>query len=974
MSLQPFKQDSCQSSADTQLGDSPTQKESTSHFDYFEKFTLLDEAVPGEQAAEPLEDAEQPTSKPQVEEQKPAKEAVSDSPSASEESFVFVTDVEIVGEHLDEVFYGEGTAPDALQQREDDEEEARMRSRRESQRSMKESGSVLFEKEETILTPIYISAGPPKIIDPILLEEPTAMSFMYSDLYEDAVGERRRSDEEYSEAESVASEKTYKRRLSDSDEADGYLEKFILKDDTPTVEAQPESVEDMTEGRMMFLQNKFEMTGCLTRVVEEENEDKKEELKMQEISGSDSDELKSAEFEQKRALVTENEMEKTQFPTETEEQAVKEASEISVQESDMREAQMDDREMKYEVKRDQRDPPESSTNEPFPENLEKTEKSGEHQRQKATITEAEQPSQTHKVMRSTEEVAKATDETATKPSTHSELPAIVVKSEIQTEATETNLSEEAATKMVATDEKEASEAKAEASAEWKESEIVRQMTEPSGETETWSETLTCEEKDAAAVVPEDVEVITDCGSAVQAVVAISEKAVREKEIQTQVQIDLQEVTSAESTAVHKALKENEESTAESKLTEIFSETAQDSEFKTEVTKAVMSEYDNTGSHKDESHEILKPVQHQQISESDKTNLMTEVKATTPTEDNETAVQETMTIEDDLILLVPKGQTVEMDVNIGQWSDKTASVVVAPPEPVVSPHGDPRAHSEKLPMEETMPEPLLEVEPEVAVKTEEVATTDSDRVHLSSTPVEEANAEEQKTERDMEEDEGIFSTLRSFPPQVDLSEQQREAVQPDEADTAQKTETHQVEDTSEAKIFKEHQGSDVHLHREDVRQEREQDVEAAEAPEVSIDELEYEIISKQDAKDIIESETQRDTEKSRAEYGQDREERMEVEMEGKEFGLSLEEELIEADYEIIDEEEESQARMVAELQGMDWFCLTCGCLLSQENHMCGEHRSHEVKAVDNVYEEIKVVYQLDACAVLDVFGTSGNLDF
>lgn len=975
MSPQLLKQGSCQSSADTQLGHTPTQKESTSHIDYFEKFTLLDEAVPGEQAAELLEDAEQLKATPQVEEQKPAKETASDSPSASEESFVFVTEVEIVGEHLDEVFYGEGAAPDALQKREDEEEEARMRTRRESQRSMKESGSVLFEKEETILTPIYISAGPPKIIDPILLEEPTAMSFMYSDLYEDAVGERRRSDEEYSEAESVASEKSYKRRLSDSDEADGYLEKFILKDDTPIVEVQPESVDNMTEGRMMWPQSKFEMTGCLIRVNKEEGEDEKktEELKMQEISVNDgSNESKAAESEQKRDMATENEREKIQFPIVTEEQAVKEASEISVQESKLREDQTEDQAIKYEVKRDQRDPLESSTNEPLPEKVEKTEKSGEHQSAEESTTETEQPCQTQKVIKSTEEVPKATEETAIKAPIYIEAPPSVAGSEIETETTERDLSEEAATKMVAVDEKVASEAKAEASAEFKEPEIVRKMTEPSGEIETSSETSLCEEKEAAEVVPEvvaPVEVITDCDSAVQAVVVITEKAVREKEIQTQVQIDLQEVTSAETIDVHKEAKEDEEltveSTVESKLTEIFTETDQDSEFKTEnSSKPMMSKDDSTDIHK-KCHEILQPVQHQQGGsvgdcESDKAELMTEVKATAPTEDGETAVQETMNIEDELILLVPKGQAVEMDVNIGQWSDKTASVVVALPEPIGA-CGDTTTHSEKVRMEETMPEPLLEVEPDDAVKEEDRAR--NDRVHSPRASVEEADTEEQKTKRDLEEDEGIFSTLRSFPPQEDFSEQQREAVPSEDADTAQKAEMHQVENTSEAKMFKEHEGSDVNLYREVVRQKREQDVVAAEAPEVPIEEPEYEIISKQDAKDIPESEIQRDAEKTRPESGQDREERMEVEMEEKEFGLSLEEELIEADYEIIDEEEESQARMVAELQGMDWFCLTCGYLLSQENHMCGEHHSHEVKTVDKAYEEIKVVYQLDACAVL-----------
>ncbi|KAI4820531.1 hypothetical protein KUCAC02_028505 [Chaenocephalus aceratus] len=214
------KQDSPQLSEDTEHRHALTQKESTVDIDYFEPFTMIDVAVPEEDDPEQKEEEEQPAAKPNVEEQK---ETATDSLSASEDSFDFVTDVDIAGEHLDEVFYGEGASADALQRSNEDEAEGRTGMRLESQRSVKEKGSVLFGGEDTILTPIFISSGPPKIIDQILLDEPTAMSFMYSDLYEDAVGERTRSDEEHSEAESVSSEKTYRRRYSDSEE-DGYLE------------------------------------------------------------------------------------------------------------------------------------------------------------------------------------------------------------------------------------------------------------------------------------------------------------------------------------------------------------------------------------------------------------------------------------------------------------------------------------------------------------------------------------------------------------------------------------------------------------------------------------------------------------------------------------------------------------------------------------------------------------------------------
>ncbi|XP_038854814.1 cardiomyopathy-associated protein 5 [Salvelinus namaycush] len=268
-----------------------SHKDSTSDMDYFEAFTLLDEVVPGQQVPEPVGD-ETPT-KPQREEPNLGQMTATDSLSAApDDDFVFVTDMEIASERLDEVFYGnKHHAPpeDLMKRGEEDEEEGGKEGRRESMRSLKESGSALFSREESILTPIFLSPGPPKIIDPILLEEPTAMSFLYSDLYEDAMGERRRSDEEGSEAESVGSDRSFQRRLSDSEETDGYLEKFILKDETPNVEDQSEEADGKGEGLMMWSQSKFELTGFLTRVVEEEEEEKeeckKEEIKDAEMNG-----------------------------------------------------------------------------------------------------------------------------------------------------------------------------------------------------------------------------------------------------------------------------------------------------------------------------------------------------------------------------------------------------------------------------------------------------------------------------------------------------------------------------------------------------------------------------------------------------------------------------------------------------------------------------------------------------------------
>lgn len=981
---QPTEQETSRPLADTELRQ--TQKESTSDIDYFEKFTLVDVVVPGEHAPEQQEEAEQLTMTPKIEELKPVKETATENLSASEDSFVFVSDVEIVGEYLDEVFYGEGAPADALQRRDyEPVGGAGMRMRRESQRSVKESGSVLFGSEETILTPIFISPGPPKIIDPILLEEPTAMSFMYSDLYEDAVGERRKSDEEYSEAESMASEKSYKRRLSDSEETDGYLEKFILKDETPTVEVQPDSVEDEREGRMMWSQSKFETTGCLTRVVkEDEDKTKTEEAKTQEVSvGDSSDDLKSETFEEKREIVTEKEKEgeKTQFSMMTEEQTSREASEESIQESRLREDQMGDQEVKHEVKRDQMEPPESSTDEPLPRT---EEEKTEHQREESAetiISETDQLCQTREVVEKTAQVVvKATEERAVIAPASTEVPHITGKSEITSETTEKSLSDEAATdtKTVAADEKLVTKAPAEV----KEPEFAGQEIFTSTEIEASAETSLYEEIEAEEVLPEDVapvEVITDCDAAVHAVVEVTEKAVDEKEIQTQVQIDLQEAKGVETTDVQTAAPEGEvirealteQIAVESQVPELLTETDQESEVKTEseATKPVMPEEVKIGSDK-KQHET-ESKQHQQeesVTDSASAKTILEAKETASTEDSGNNVHEMVNVGDELILLVPKGQAVEMDIEISQWSEKTTSDTVALSEPdskcegLIAPHTTTIfPETQQASHEETMTEPQLDVKAQDVQKEDALPSNELDNRYSPPASVEEAYTEEQKVEWDFEKDEGVFSPLRSFTPQEDLSGLHREDMQSEATDVEQKAEMHKVEDATETSIVKENSSPETDLDREDKGQKMRPHEAVAEAPEVIDEELEYEVICEEDAKEMPELETQRDAEEPKPESGQQKEERMKIEVkmeEEKVFDLSSGEELIEADYEIIDAEEERQARLAAELQGMDWFCLTCGYLLSEDDCVSGEHHSHEVTAVDAAYEEIKVRYYVN----------------
>lgn len=878
---------------------------------------------PGEPAPELQGPAEQLPVKAQSEEQKPAKTTSPEDISAPEDSFVIVSDVDIVGEHLDEVFYGEKAPSDGLHQRDlqAEGEAAAMRMRRESQ---KESGSVLFGSEETVLTPIFISPGPPKIIDPILLEEPTAMSFMYSDLYEDAVGERRKSDEEHSEAESVASEKTYKRRLSDSDEADGYLEKFTLKDETPTVEVRPETPEDRTDGRMMWSQSKFEMTGCLTRVISEGDEEK---TKMEQpetresVAVETSEDMKSETFEDKGEKVLEKvkwEDEKELY-TETEKMSSGEATTVSLPESKLKQGQQTGhQEIKHKVKTEQTE--ESSTAETHPgaEQVhckEKCEDQGELLAESA-VTEGDQLSQTQDL--EDQAIAKTTEsaETTTPSTETSHL------SNIPSQSTEELPQEAASDSLTHTaNEKSATEVQA----ELKEPDVEGQGTCLTAEIEMSEKTLLHEEEGGSDVVPDNiasVEVIADCDGSVHALVEVSEKVVDKKEIQTQIQIDLQEVKQSEAEAAGEAavLEEEHRDLVEPTMAEVqaaksFTEAEQGSEDRAvaEAIKPGMPEEVNTGTNTTQHETEAKMFPPEgTVAE----GAATDVKPT-PEQTSTMDVQEM--VKDELIVLVPKGQSVEMDIEMSQRSEKTASKSMAPPEmhstfeDLTEPQASTATETQQEPNGETQLEPQLGVTDDVIPNE---PSNEECNEHLPTAPVHEDDKEEQKVEWDSEKDEAFFPPLRSFSAQEDLSAPHTHDMQLDGADVEEKTVV-QIEDSV-----------------------------------MIVEEPEYEVIYEKDAK-----ETQRDEGKPTPEPAQEEEEeeKIEVAMEEEErvLSLSAEDELIEADYDIIDAEEERQARLAAELQGMDWFCLTCGSLLAEGDCASGEHHGHEVTSVGSAFEEIKV---------------------
>ncbi|XP_055021394.1 cardiomyopathy-associated protein 5 [Boleophthalmus pectinirostris] len=631
--------------------------------DYFEKFTLLDVVTPDEQAAEEQDECITPVPPPEPEQT--TKDTVKTiSPSASEESFVFVSDEDIVGEHLDEVFYGEGPPADLVQQ---SEEEAKERMRRQS--SVKESGSVLFESEETVLTPIYISSGPPKIIDPILLEEPTAMSFMYSDLYEDAMGERRRSDEEYSEAESVTSEKSYKRCLTDDcEEADsGYLEKFILKDETPNVEVSAEVVDDHKGGRMMWSQNEFEMSGCLTRVVEAE--DTEETMKGDEIKETrpfeKSSESSISQVEHENKVLTsyqkEESVEKskvTEFETSSESSISQVEHENNVSAPDQKDKIIEKSKVIEGKHTEIKKPPGESQSVEVVSEVEISE-----------IPKQESVEQSTSEIHLPTEKMEITDEAAT----------------IDTPAPATDILQTA----IQGDETQVSES------------IVDAVVEDTG-----------------LEIPKDscLEVIADCEPPVQAHVEVIEKG--EIDIQTQVCIDLQEVNLATTSTVDDLDQEGEIMTQDDAKIE-------------PVEKPI---------------EIVK-----QEDVSSEELVASEVKAD--------VVKEMVNDSGELILLVPKGQAVEMDIEIS-------------PQPDMSPADQEVDQADNL---ELIAEVVTQPESEIVSKFEEKAKED---LHLPKEEIKEAdkNLELEKQEIVPSIPSNIFQKEMPFTVQEPIMESQKPEVE------------------------------------------------------------------------------------------------------------------------------------------------------------------------------------------------------
>lgn len=203
----------------------PVARRASGLVDYFEAYTLIDAQAPGAPAVIPQEVERKPEVAMDTRDSKPLGKSTTGATADLEKTET--ADVEeFTAELLDEVFYaGTDEKPEGSP--------GEVVTGPPSKGPSKPSGSILFGGEEDVLIPIYLPDGPPKIIDPILLEEPKAMAFLYTDLYEEALGCWTKEED----TESVCSEKSFHSRYSDC-EARGYLEKYVLIDETPVVEME----------------------------------------------------------------------------------------------------------------------------------------------------------------------------------------------------------------------------------------------------------------------------------------------------------------------------------------------------------------------------------------------------------------------------------------------------------------------------------------------------------------------------------------------------------------------------------------------------------------------------------------------------------------------------------------------------------------------------------------------------------------
>ncbi|KAF1377803.1 hypothetical protein PFLUV_G00204530 [Perca fluviatilis] len=252
----------------------PLGRGTAGNVDYFEAFTMVDAEAPGSPAViaqglvEQETEAEAATEIQDTEKPVQSEDNTTATITVDDDNLDTVSLEEINSDLLDEVFYG-GT-DNYVMKTLDKEGGCDAPSRLPS----KPSGSNLFGSQEDILTPIFLPEGPCKIIDQILLEEPKAMAFLYTDLYEEAIGSRKKEED----TESMTSEKSFHSRHSDR-EARGYLEKYVLIDETPAVEVEPTDEEKCPEeGPRVLSQDLYDFGDLLSEPEKGEMQNTEEEI------------------------------------------------------------------------------------------------------------------------------------------------------------------------------------------------------------------------------------------------------------------------------------------------------------------------------------------------------------------------------------------------------------------------------------------------------------------------------------------------------------------------------------------------------------------------------------------------------------------------------------------------------------------------------------------------------------------------
>ncbi|NXF99729.1 CMYA5 protein, partial [Sakesphorus luctuosus] len=209
----------------------------TADMDYFEKYTLIDDKSPVKPHFE------RPMSLSPVTED--PNEPIEEDKSFKESTEVDTLEEFSLLEDMDEVFYGTMKGESKMQSYADASKPLPLQKSLESssksianvEDERKSPGTPLFDSEEGVLERSLLFPTTVAAINPELLEEPPALSFLYKDLYAEAVGEKTK-DETPSDEESGNSNASFPSRNSDTDDGTGiYFEKYILKDEIPKDES-----------------------------------------------------------------------------------------------------------------------------------------------------------------------------------------------------------------------------------------------------------------------------------------------------------------------------------------------------------------------------------------------------------------------------------------------------------------------------------------------------------------------------------------------------------------------------------------------------------------------------------------------------------------------------------------------------------------------------------------------------------------